>query len=262
VKDNQAMAITNLEISMRGRWVRVPALDIGGKSIVVTGSLMKLAVIHDEEWLESELDDPEWCVRELKTCQANGLKADIFTFAQKLPATRPKYPYAMEWDSVAAIRLTSFTDWWEKRLPQETRKNARRAAKRGVVVRIQILDDAMIKGIVALNNDSPIRQGVAFSHYGKTPDEVRKDYSSFSDRSDLICAYLGDELIGLMKVVYSGETAAILYLLTKSSHYDKRPANALIARAVERCDQRGISYVTYGKYRYGNKGQSSLLEFL
>ena len=43
--------------------------------------------------------------------------------------------------------------------------------------------------------------------------------------------------------------------------YDKRPANVLIAKAVEICESRGVSYLIYGKFKYGNKSQSSLLEF-
>jgi len=64
-----------------------------------------------------------------------------------------------------------------------------------------------------------------------------------------------------LKIVYAGKVGAILQLLSKKSHYDKRPANALIAKAVERCEQRGISYITYGKYRYGNQGNTSLMNF-
>src|SRR5262249_61645658 len=75
-------------------------------------------------------------------------------------------------------------------------------------------------------------------------------------------AYVNDELIGLIQLIYMGEVAAILELLTKSSHYDKRPANALIAKAVELCAADGLSYLTYGKYTYGNKGTDNpLTEF-
>jgi len=259
--ENRAMEVNDLEISVAGNWIRVPALDIDGKAVVVTGRWIKMAAIHDDEWLESELEDPEGCISKLKEGESHGVRADIFTFAQKLPATSPKYPYPLEWDNVAAIRLPSFKDWWENRLPQETRKNVRRSTRRGVVVRIEQLDDALIKGIVEINNDSVIRDNRRFWHYGKNYDEVKKDYLSFIDRSEFICAYLGDELIGLMKMVYGGGVAAIMQLLSKTAHYDKRPSNVLIAKAVERCEQKGLSYLTYGKYIYGNKAKSSLTEF-
>ena len=43
-------------------------------------------------------------------------------------------------------------------------------------------------------------------------------------------------------------------------HYDKRPANALIAKAVELCEQQGMSYLMYCNYVY-NDPESSLTEF-
>jgi hypothetical protein len=257
--DTQAMIDTSIEISVKGKWMRVPALDVNGTTIIVKKKLVKLAVIEGEEWLERELEDPELCVRRLKE-RSHRLRADIFTFAQKPPGTCPKYKYPMECDSVAAIRLTTFNEWWEK-LPQESRKNVRRSQKRGVVVTIKHLDDELIKGIIGVNNDSPVRQGRRYAHYGKTFDQVKKDQLSFLDRSDFICAYLGDELIGFMKLVYRGEVASILQMLPKASHQDKRPANALLAKAVELCETRGISYLTYGMFNYGNKRDNSLRDF-
>src|SRR5438046_10077736 len=151
----------------------------------------------------------------------------------------------MERDSVAAIRLTSFKQWWEK-LPQESRKNVRRARKRGVTVIVRQLKDDLIRGLVELNNECAVRQGRRFVHFGKTFDQVRKDQSSFLDRSNFVCAYYGDELIGFVKLVYRGNVASILQLVPKVAHYDKRPANALIASAVELCEAKGISCIAYG----------------
>ena len=43
----------------------------------------------------------------------------------------------------AAIPITNFNDWWEKRLPQETRKNVRRASRRGVTTRVVSMDGVL-----------------------------------------------------------------------------------------------------------------------
>jgi len=256
----KAMGDYSSEIYVRGRWVRVPALDVADKTIVIRGRWLKMAVIRSEEWLETELGDPELCIRGLKALRPHVGRADIFSFTQKLPATLPKYNYPTEWDSVAAIPLTSFNEWWEK-LPQATRKNVRRSQKRGVVITLREFDDDLVRGLVELNNASPMRQGVRNAHYGKSFDQVRKDHSSFLERSDFICAHFGTELIGLLKIVYRGEVASILNLLPKAGHEDKRPANALVAKAVELCAAKGISYVTYGLFNYGNKRDSPLREF-
>jgi hypothetical protein len=257
---SQAGGDQSVEISAKGKPVKVPPITVNASNVIVKGKWVKIAMIHDEEWLESELENPELCVKEVKASRASGLRADIISFAQKLPATERKYQYPMEWDSIAAIRLTSYQEWWEK-LPQESRKNVRRSQKRGVVVRCVCLDDVLVRGLVELNNDSPIRQGRPYAHYGKSFGQVMKDQSSFLDRSDFVGAYRGDELVGFMKIVYRGDSASILQLLPKASHSDKRPANALLAKAVELCASKGMSHLVYGMYNYGNKGDNSLREF-
>ena len=62
-------------------------------------------------------------------------------------------------------------------------------------------------------------------------------------------------------MVYVDRLAFILHILAFNSHYDKRPLNALITKAVETCAQKGVGYFVYDKYVYGNKKDSSLVEF-
>lgn len=249
----------SVEISIKGRWITVPALDVNGTTIIIKGTLVKLAIIEAEEWLEHELTEPDLCVNALKD-RSHGLRADVFTFAQRLPEALPQYQYHLEQDSVAAIHVTTFRDWWEM-LPQETRKNVKRAQKRGVAMVVKELDDSLIKDLVELNNDSPVRQQRPYAHYGKTFEQVKKDQSTYLDRSDFICAYCERELVGFLKIVYKGDVASILQFVPKISQQDKRPANALIAKAVELCEARGISYLTYGLFNYGNKHDDTLLQF-
>src|SRR5215467_15227037 len=186
-----------VEISVKGKWSRVPALSVDGKNIIVRGKWVRKATVDAEEWLETEVADPELCIRKLKEQKSGALHADIFTFGQMIPATAPQYGYPMEWDSVAAVRVTTFKEWWDK-LPQETRKNVRRSQKRGVVVAVKELNDDLIRDIVKLTSDSPIRQGKRFVHYGKTFEQIKKDQSSHIDHSDFICAYSEENLIGLL----------------------------------------------------------------
>jgi Acetyltransferase (GNAT) domain len=249
-----------VEIRVKGRWITVPALEVNGKKLFARGKWLKTVLVRGEEMMEEELEYPELYIEKLKGDGKRTLRADIFTFTQKVPATRPKYPYPMEWESVAAVHLVSFKEWWEN-LPQETRKNVRRSQKRGVVVRIKDLDDDLIEAIRGVNDDSPLRQGMRNAYYGRSFDETKKLYGEFMGRCDFICAYLGDELIGFLHLVYRGGVASILNLTTKPSHFDKRPANTLLAKAAELCEGKGISYITYGLYNYGNKRDSPLREF-
>lgn len=254
------MSNESVEISVKGKWFRVPALKVNGKSIIRKGRWLKIAYVNAEQWLETPVDDPALCIKALKEEQSGDLRADVFTFCQKLPATQPQYPYHFEWESVAAIRITTFKDWWEG-LSQESRKNVRRAQKRDVVVQVKKLDRHLIEALVELNNDSPVRQGRAYTHYGKTLSQVAKDQEDFLDRCDYICAYHESELIGVVKLIYRGDIASILTFLPKSSHSDKRPANALMAKVVEICEEKKMSYLTFGLFNYNKRGETSLREF-
>jgi len=243
-----------------GHWTKVPSLRVNGQNLIVKGKWVKTAAVHDEDWLDTEIGDPEVYIQKLKTNGSGDLRADLFTFTQKLPQTTPRFKYSQEWDSIAATRTSNFKEWWEK-LPQETRKNVRRSAKRGIVIRSSSFDDALINGIMEINNESEFRQGKRSRDFGKTFDQVKRDHSAFLDRCDFIGAYSGDELAGFLKIVYRGEIASILQLLVKAKHSDKRPANALFARAVELCSEKGLQYLTYGMYNYGNKHDSPIRQF-
>jgi hypothetical protein len=246
------------EIKVRGKPIWVPSTRINNNTVVVTGKWIKTAFVHDEEWLEGEVvDDPELFI----TGSKQELRADIFTFAQKLPQTQPKYKYHVEWDNVAAIPITSFKEWWEKRLPQVTRKSVRRGIKRGVIARVIEFDDELLSGILGIHNDTLMKQGVPFAHSGMDLEAVKKHYGTYLGRCEFLGAFYQNELIGIIKLVYVGGTASIMAILTKEQHYDKRPTNVLIAKAVEVCEGKGITFFIYGSYVYGNKTDSSLTEF-
>ena len=232
--------------------------DVNGKQILVKGGVIKIGEIFDECWLESDLiGDPELIVDALKE---NNKNIDIFTFSQKLPETKPIYNYHMEWDNVAAIPIATYDDWWMM-LPQATRKNVRRSAKRGVTIREVEFDDEFVRGIVNLYNETPIRQGRRFWHYGKDYESTKKANSTYLDKSDIIGAYLDNELIGFIKVAYTGEEARIMQIIAMVNHQDKRPTNALLERAVRIAINRGAKYFIYGKYVYGDRTDAPIIEF-
>jgi len=253
------MAGSTASIRIEGRTVAVPALEAEGRTVVVLGRWLKTAGVHDEAWLEGDaLRDPEAVVARL---QQGPVRADVLTFAQKPPDVTPKFNYRIEWDNVAAIPLTTYADWWEKRLPQESRKHVRKAAKLGVEVRIAPLDDTLVRGITEIYNEVPVRQGRPFSKYGMDFDAVKAEAGLIAARSDFICAYHQGTLIGFIKLVSMGRVAGILSIVSRVSHADKKPTNALIAKAVEVSCARGMTLLLYGKYVYGNKAGSTMTEF-
>ena len=245
-------------ISVKGRQIEVPLVQIDGFDIVVTGLWLKFASVRSEEYADKDPSaNPGALIAGLKS---ENTKADIFSFAQRIPDVSVKYPYPMQWDNAAAISLATFDDWWQP-LPQATRKNVRRSERRGVVLKIGSLDRKLAEGIKSIYDETPLRQGRRFWHYGKDVETVLKENSTYPEQSDFVAAYFNEELIGLIKMVYVGRTAQIMQIVSKNSHFDKRPANALIARAVELCCQKGLSFLVYGNYIYGHQTDSALIEF-
>ena len=246
------------EIHSAGKTLYVPSAEICGRTVVVMGKWIRMAQVKDEDVVEGMIvEDPDSFIANLKESK---LKADVFTFAQKPPDVTPRYEYHWEWDNWAVIPTTCFKDWWEN-LSQVSRKNVRRSSRRGVVVKVASFDDDLVKGVHSIYNSIRVRDGRLFWHYGKDIGTVRQELGTYPDRSDFIGAYCNGELIGFLKMVYVDDTATIFHIISLDEHYDKRPQNALIAKAVEVCAQKGISHLIYGKFIYGNKRRSSLVEF-
>lgn len=234
-----------------------PQSRVASGRIVTTNRWLKIARIHDELWLEGEPEDPRQLINQL---QARSISADILTFAQKLPSTEPRHKYPMDWDNWAVASTTDFSAWWEW-LPQETRKNVRRAERRGLVVREVVFDRKLAEGLKGIYDETPIRQGRRFIHYRKGIEAVERENSSYLDRSMLLGAFYKEELVGFLKMVVVGQTARIMQIISQNAHFDKRPTNALLAKGMEACNKRGLSTMIYGQYIYDGKTDSPVTEF-
>ena len=228
-----------------------------GHNVVITRGFIRSAAIQDEEWIEGELfAEPEAFIRDLRGNPA----ADIFTFSRPVPHSEPCYPFHFEWDNVAVVRLSEFAHWW-KSLPQETRKNVRRSQRRGVTTSRVNFDDQLVHGIIKIYNETPIRQGRKFWHYGKSFEQVKTGNATYLDRSEFIGAFFNGELIGFIKLVMVNNVARIMQIVSMEAHTDKRPTNALLAKAVEICCEKRATHLIYGKYVYGKKESSPITEF-
>ncbi len=246
-------------VSVRGRARRASALEVDGRTIVVDGGWLKMAHVQDEEVAENAAIDNPGDFR--NTLQRANLKADLFSFRQRLTDPSPRLTTAFEWNNLAVIPITSYSDWWDKRLSQDTRRNVRRAEKRGVVLREVSYTDEFVRGIKRIYDETPMRQGRPFWHYGKPLQAVKEENGTYLERSDFIGAYFGDELIGFIKLIYVDGAASIIQILAQNQHYDKRPANALIAKAVEIAAAKAKSHLIYCNYTYGRGNNSPLTEF-
>jgi len=232
-------------------------LEICGKEIRINGKLVRIAFIDGEGY--QFLDDPGTALKSL----SNGPRIDLFTFIQRLSDTAPRYSYPMELDNMAALRVTTFDDWMTKQINSKVRNMVRKAGKNGVVVREAAYDEAYVQGIQAIYNESPVRQGKPFWHFGKDLETVRKMNGTFLERSIFLGAYLEEKLIGFVKLVFDEEKsqAGLMQIVSMIGHQDKAPTNALIAQAVQSCAERGISYLWYANMSYGKKQADGLADF-
>jgi len=244
------------QIMENGRIIDVRSIRVDHMEIIVTGAMIRTARI-EEEWYQ-EVEDPPLLIETLK--QADFMP-DIFTFWQTLPQTDPVYDYYMEWDNVAAIPIKSFDFWWEKQINSKTRNMVRKARKAGVTVTPAHFDDTFIQGMTDIFNETPIRQGKPFWHYGKDFDTVKREFSRYLYREDLIGAYYNDELIGFIFLGYGTKYALTNQIISKIEHRNKAPINALIAKAVELCATKNVPYLVYTRYNSTQKGIDSLDDF-
>ncbi|MGA8022844.1 MAG: hypothetical protein WA361_06030 [Candidatus Acidiferrales bacterium] len=233
-------------------------MNVGGRNIMVHGRLVRIARLDGDKY--KFLDDPEPLLAELRK---SGSRVDLFTFMQKLPETAPKYNYPMEWDNLAVLPVSTFDHWWTETIGFKARNKAKQAGKKGVVVKEVPFDDALARGIWEIYNESPVRQGRRFPHYGKSFENIRQMSSTFLDTSVFIGAYLGEKLIGFIKLTAddSGTQAGMMHIVSMIQHRDKAPTNALVAQAVRSCADRGIPHLVYSNFAYGKKERSSLSDF-
>jgi hypothetical protein len=235
----------------QGRAIPVPAMQIENKRLIIDGRFLTVARLKDE-WYD-ELEDPERVISSLKKF---GSVPDLFTFWQRLPDTVPIYSYYHEPEILSAIPLKDFTHWWEKQIGSDTRKKAKRPEKRGVEVRVVTLDDEFVRGVMGVFNETPVRRGKPFWHYGKDFETLKKGLARDLDRSRFIGAYDGGNLVGFVKLNFApGRFANPGLIISKLEARKKYVNNALIAKSVELCCQDGLPYLTYTKWRRGTQAE-------
>ena len=233
-------------------------MNAGGRGIIVEGRVFRIARLDGDKY--KFLDDPAPVIDGLRN---SGARIDLFTFMQKLPESTPKYDYPIEMDNLAVLPISTFDDWWTKTIGFKARNKAKQAQKKGVEIREVPFDDTLAKGIWEIYNESPVRQGRRFPHHGKSLDTVRRMSATFLESSVFIGAFLGEKLIGFIKLVAdeSKTQAGMMHIVSMIQHRDKAPTNALVAQAVRSCADRGIPYLVYSNFAYGKKERSGLSDF-
>lgn len=253
------MFSTTHQVSVAGRKQTVPALKVGDVVVVIKGRFPRVAEVFDEYWLPVDaLPEPHDVLAQL---MSENCAPDLFTFAQRVPDTQPQYAFPMEWDNVAVIPLSSYDRWFKEQISSASRRNIRASVRKGVVVRSVPYDEDYVRGIMSIYNESPIRGGRRFWHYGKDFTGVEAENATYRDRATFFAAYVGTEMVGYLKIIWDTRSAAIMQVLSKLRYRNMRPNNALLSEAVRLCAERDIPYLLYEKYVYGGKADSSLTRF-
>jgi hypothetical protein len=233
-------------------------IKAAGRDIKISGGLVRTARVDADKF--RFVDEPELLLADLRRSRE---RIDLFTFMQRLPDPTPKHSYPMELDNLAAIRITTFEKWWNQQIGFKARNKAKQAEKKGVTLREVAFDDSLAQGIWEIYNETPIRQGRRFPHYGKDLETVRREAATFLDCSFFIGAFFEGKLIGFVKLT-SDETqiqAGLMHIISMVGHRDKAPTNALVAHAVRACAERDIQYLVYSNFAYGKKQRDSLSDF-
>ncbi len=233
-------------------------IEVAGKPIQVRGSVLRLARLDAEKFFF--LDDPEPVIDGLRRSDE---RIDMFTFIQKVTERTPKYSYFMEWDNLAVLPVSTFNNWWEKQIGFKARNKAKQAEKRGVVTREVPFSEELVRGICDIYNETPIRQGRKFPHFGKDLRTVYQEEATYLDRSVFLGAYLDGKLIGFTKILWDSDRsqAGLLNIVSLIAQRDKVPNNALVAHAVKFCAEQKIPFLVYSNFAYGKRKSDSLSDF-
>lgn len=176
---------------------------------------------------------------------------DVFTFVERkwcCPLAQvPKGWVKME-DNVALLKITSFDKWWSS-VGKKTRNMVRKAEKSGVKTEVVEPTETLAEGILKIFNETPIRQGRSFPHYGWTLDIVKRVILG-TPNSTFLGAYLQNELAGFIQLVHGDQIAVMVQILSLQKHWDKSVNNTLMSKAVEICAAENEQWLMYG--RMGN----------
>jgi len=246
-------------VSLKGRPTMVPSIALCGVHLLFEGRFIVSAHIFDEYWLERRLLPPPTTLIDALRRLAD--RPDLFVFEQRIPDDQPLYDHFYEWNNYAVLKLTTYDEWFQKQIPSSTRRAVRESGNRGLVVTPTRYDDDYVRGIVSIYNETPIRAGRRFWHFGKTFDAVKRENGTYTERSTYLAAHCRGEIVGYLKMVMDGDTAAIMQVLSKTSCGAYRPNNALIAEAVRICCDRHVRYLLYENFEYGKKREDSLTRF-
>jgi hypothetical protein len=183
---------------------------------------------------------------------------DIFTFIERDWYSPHIFTPSDKWlkieDNIALLQINSFEEWWDK-IGKKTRNMIRKAEKSGVKIEQPEPSDKLAEGVRQIYNETPVRQGRAFPHYGKSLESV-KDMIFNTKNCAFIGAYVEDTLVGFIQLVFGDNLVVITQILSLQKHWDKALNNVMLAKAVELCVKGNHKWLMYGRMGKGSNHPS------
>jgi hypothetical protein len=176
---------------------------------------------------------------------------DVYTFVERKWCCTPVSP-SNRWhkteDNIAILKINSYEEWWNS-ISKKTRNMIRKAEKSSIKTQVILPSDTLAEGIWKIYNETPIRQGRTFPHYGSHLEDVKRSIAA--SKSDIfIAATLEDQIIGFIQLTQGDKMVVMTQILSLQKYWDKAVNNALVAKAVEVCSERKEPWLMYG--RIGN----------
>jgi hypothetical protein len=230
----------------------IECVEIGGQCYSLSKGPIRIARLEDE-WYE-DLGDPIPVIESLK--ENREANADLLTFWQRVPDIVPRFDFHRELEDLAVLEVTSYDHWWKRQIKSRVRNLIKNSEKGGLVVRETAFDDSFVQGMTDIFNETPVRQGRRFWHYGKDFATVKQQFSRYIHRERMIGAYLEGRMVGFVMLADAGRFALTGQIISSTYHRDKSPNNALVAKAVEVCADHRLPHLVYSFW-----GDDSLTEF-
>ena len=237
----QELKVFPKETMARGQPASIECLEISGQVYAISRGIGTLVSLEDD-WFE-DVADPLAVIETLKGSAS--FKPDIFSFWQRVPDVELRHPFHVEWEEIAALPVKSYDHWWNHQIKSRIRNLIRKAEKQGLTVKEATYDDDFVRGMTAIFNEAPIRQGRKFWHYGKDFQTVKRQFARNLKRESLIGAYYENEMIGFVMLGDAGRYGVTTQIISSIKHRDKSTNNALIAKAVELCERKKLPHLVY-----------------
>src|SRR5438093_5107086 len=136
---------------LKGQPARIECVELDGQTYTITRGPITVVDLEDE-WYE-DVANPEAVIEALRAHPQ--VRADLFTFWQRLPDVVPKYRFHQEWEHIAVLPVQNYDQWFNHQIKSRVRTSIRKAEKEGLVVRETTYDDAFVRGMTAIFNEAP-----------------------------------------------------------------------------------------------------------